>query len=732
MDGQAPAATNMDLLRQLADANAVATGYWNWYGQWTLVEATTLLRVLQSLGVPVTPNATVDDVRAALEETENFHWRRTLPPTLVTREGWSRDFPVHVPHGSAVTVECLLENGQKTALEQIDHWVDPRVVDGQLTGRATFRIPANLPQGWHRLVAHGEQGRAEATLIVTPQRLHSRCDDGQRRWGVAAQLYSTRSACSWGIGDASDLAELAALSAHRGADFLQINPLHASQPILPLENSPDLPVSRRWVNPQYIRPEDIDEYATAPQDVRDRIEALRLASRRTGTATHSAARGTRWDGRVIERDTAWAAKLAALEELYRLPRSYARTVSYRLFVERGGSELEHYALWSALVEEHHARSGGGMSIPTRAEFLAAGRDETTREALKDRVAFLMWCQWIIADQLEGAQRTARACGMDIGIMADLAVGVHSAGSEVWSAPHLFAPHMTVGAPPDMYSQQGQDWSQPPWSPRALEESGYAPLRDMLRAVMSYAGAVRIDHILGLFRLWWIPSYCGAQEGTYVHYDHEAMVGIVLLEAQRAGVVVIGEDLGTMEPWARAYLQERGILGTSVLWFEKDDAGRPLRPEHYRHQCLVAATTHDLPPTGAYLEGVHTDLREKLDLLVEDPATVRTQDEAEREQMLQRVSEYGLLAADGEQVTREDQVEALHRYIARTPAALLAVALVDAVGDRNPQNLPGTYMEYPNWCMPLMDETGREVAIEELPDLPSWHRLSAAVHEELRG
>ena len=303
--------------------------------------------------------------------------------------------------------------------------------------------------------------------------------------------------------------------------------------------------------------------------------------------------------------------------------------------------------------------------------------------------------------------------MEIGVMADLAVGVHPYGSEKWSRPELFASGMSVGAPPDVYSQQGQTWSQPPWSPRSLAESGYLPLRDMVRAALANAGAVRIDHILGMFRLWWIPDGCAATEGTYVYYDHEAMMGVILLEAQRAGAVVIGEDLGVVEPWVRDYLRERGVLGTSVVWFEKEGGGWPLRPEHYRDCALAAVNIHDLPPTLGYIRGIQTTLRSEFGLLTDDIETVRAGDRLELEQVGVRLHEYGCI--DGAEPSERETVEGLYRYVAKTPSKLVVASLVDAVGDVRPQNMPGTGADlYPNWCVPLCDSDGEEVTIEDLP------------------
>ena len=313
---------------------------------------------------------------------------------------------------------------------------------------------------------------------------------------------------------------------------------------------------------------------------------------------------------------------------------------------------------------------------------------------------------------------------------DLAVGVHPYGSDAWALQDVMAWGMSVGAPPDAFNQIGQDWSQPPWRPDRLAAAGYLPYRDMLRTVLRHCGGVRVDHILGLFRLWWVPEGMPSSAGTYVRYDHEALVGILALEAWRAGAVVIGEDLGTVEPWVRDYLAERGLLGTSILWFERDDQGQPRPPETWRELCLAAVTTHDLPPTAGYLDGEHIRLRDRLGLLTRPVQEERRLDEADRSSWLRLLVERGWLPAydsnGGEEPDEEEVTVALHRALAATPSRLLGVALTDAVGDRRTMNQPGTHAEYPNWQLPLADASARPVLLEDLVTLPRVARLAAAV------
>lgn len=700
-----------DLVRRLADLNGVATFFWTWGGEQQQVEPVNLLRTLQALGVAVTPASHNQEVIDAIRATEDRPWLDTLPPCTVVRQGDWRDFPVHVVHGQHINAWYELENGGADPLRQLDRYVPPRLVEDEWRGRATFEIPGHLPLGYHRIFVQIDGGEAvSAPLIVVPQRINPSVLQGDRRfWGVNAQAYSVQSRSSWGVGDAQDLADLVAVTAREGAQFLLVNPLHAAEPTSPIENSPYLPVTRQWLNVSYIRPEAVPEYALLPDGDRDDIEALRKSAM------------VEDDDWLLDRDTSWAAKRQALRLIWQAPRSVSREALFEQFCFLGGQSLEDYALWSALVNAH-----GAVELP---EELSSPDKPAVQEfaaAHQDDIDFEKWLQWVAYEQLSAANRIAHELGMDIGVMADLAVGIHPEGSDVWANRGDFAQGMYVGAPPDMYSQQGQSWSQPPYNPRSLAQAGYEPLRNVIRSTLKLSGALRIDHILGLFRLWWLPEDGSPADGTYVYYDHEATVGVLLLEAQRANAVLIGEDLGTVEPWVREYLGSRGILGTSVLWFEKESSGWPLHADQYRRDILGTVNTHDLPPTQGYIEGVQTTLRDKLGLLVEDVEDVRAADAVEQEQMGVRLREYGLVPED---CSDEEFLDGLHKYICRTPARLVAAALVDAVGEKRPQNLPGTNDQYPNWRVPLADGQGQRVWLEDLAGRRDNH-LFATMREAM--
>ncbi|HIZ35028.1 MAG TPA: 4-alpha-glucanotransferase [Candidatus Ruania gallistercoris] len=700
-----------DGLRALAAVHGVATEFWDYHGNYRHVPALTLRRVLGAMDVLA---ETDHQVQAALAAAEVAPWRRSLPPCVVVRSGSRARVPVHVPDGARVGLRVLLEDGSERVLRQSDAWVQPREVDGALIGRATFDLPPDLPLGWHELVADVAERSAvaRAPLAITPARLpmpELRPEQGERAWGLMAQLYSVRSASSWGIGDLADLTELTNLSGELGADFLLVNPLHAAEPSAPMTPSPYLPTTRRFLNPIYIRPEDIREVAYLPNSQRTLLEWALDALTPMNT-----------DSGPIDRDLVWAEKKSALETIFAGGRSRARQGALRRFRREQGRGLEDFALWCAVAEQHTDSQPWPLDDP------APGTLATLRRELAERIDFHCWLQWIADEQLERAQRTALAAGMRIGVMHDLAVGVHPEGADSWSLRDVLARGITVGAPPDMYNQQGQDWSQPPWRPDALAEAGYRPLRDMVRTILRHAGALRVDHIMGLFRLWWIPDGLPPDQGTYVRYDHDAMVGVLALEAHRAGAMVIGEDLGTVEPWVRDYLAERGVLGTSVLWFEQAE-DRPRPPEDYRRLALATVTTHDLPPTAGYLAEEHVDLRRRLGLLVEPVAQVRLAAQVERERMLQALRDRFLLPPDP---TERQVVEALHRFVVHSPSVLVGVALTDAVGERRTQNQPGTDTEYPNWKIPLADGGESVVLVEDLPGHARFSSLVTAVRREL--
>jgi 4-alpha-glucanotransferase len=521
-----------------------------------------------------------------------------------------------------------------------------------------------------------------------------------RSWGFAVQLYSLRSRDSWGHGDLRDLAEFAVWSARDlGAGFVLINPLHAAEPLPPISDSPYLPMSRRFISPLYLRIEDIEESENlAPAD-RAAVAALGKPLRAASTTSA-----------LIDRDAVWTAKRAALEKIRHVPLRPSRQAALDAFRFRKGRALEDWATWCAIAERH---GPDYRTWPPRLQHGHSAETAALREELAGRADFHVWVQWLAAEQVAAAQRAARAAGMEIGVIHDLAVGAHPGGADAWAGHDVFVRGVSVGAPPDAFNQNGQNWSLPPWHPGHLAAQGYRPLADLITGAAGDSGGLRIDHAMGLSRLWWIPEGLSPGQGAYVRYDHDAALGVLAAQASRAGTIVIGEDLGTVEPWLRDALKARGVLGTSLLWFESEPDGTPLRPSRWRRNSLATVATHDMPPAAAFLTGEEVTERERLGLLSRSVAAERADADKLVAAWLAALAREGLIPAGDEQDPAAFTV-ALYAYLARTPALLIGVSLAEAAGERRSQNMPGTTTEYPNWRLPLCGPDGAPILLEDLP------------------
>ncbi|MFC9260456.1 4-alpha-glucanotransferase [Streptomyces hydrogenans] len=673
-------------LARLAARHGVATAFSPSEGVTTPVPEATVIAVLGALGVDAT---TPEAVAASLGAAERADRERLLPPTLVRHTGGE---PVRPPDGlpDGTLLRVTTETGEVRAG---DDW-------------------ERLPLGVHTVDAEAPDGRtARATLIVAPARVPA---PATRAYGLLVQLYSLLSEHSWGMGDLGDLRELVSWAGRaHGAGFVQVNPLHAGVPGAPCDPSPYRPSSRRFPDPVHLRIERIPEYAHLDPGRREELDGILASAAELRESV--LAKGT-----TIDRDAVWALKLRALELLAAVEPGPGRGAEYHDFLAERGRALEDHATYQALAELHGPR-WRSWPAPLRTPDGAAAAVRADA-ALAARVDFHCRLAWLTDRQLGEAAEAAREAGMAVGLVHDLAVGVHPEGSDVWARQGDFAAGMSVGAPPDAFNSRGQDWGLPPWRPDALAAAGYAPYRGLLRELLRHAGALRLDHVMGLFRLWWVPEGREPTEGTYVRYDAEAMLAVLVLEAHRAGALVVGEDLGTVEPGVREALAARGVFGTSVLWFERDwdGGGAPLPPEAWRADCVATATTHDLPPTAARLSGDHVVLRHRLGLLTGDLARERAADAAETAEWRGILQRLGLLPeGPGDE---EAEIRALHRFLARTPARMVGVWLPDLVGDRRPQNLPGTWDEYPNWRLPVAGPDGQPLTLERIAASPRAHAL----------
>jgi 4-alpha-glucanotransferase len=567
------------------------------------------------------------------------------PPDLEERA------PIVARPGDALEVdeaEVVCEDGEM------------RHVDGEL--------PEDFPLGYHWL----QTAEGRRRLIVSP----GRCwlPEGHRAWGWAVQLYATRSRASWGIGDLADLRAVRRMAADQGAGFLLINPLHAVAPTPGQEASPYLPATRRFRNPIYLR---VGEVPGA-----DMVDLEDDAGRALA------------EGPLIDRDAIWARKR---EVLLRIFSAHGGGEAFARWREEQGHELQDWATWAALAEEHGGDWRAWPEELRRPDSAAVAGHVDQHRAV---VAFHAWLQWALELQF-----TAATDGMTV--VQDLPIGVSGGGADAWTWQEVLAEGVSVGAPPDAFNSQGQDWGSPPLVPWRLRDADYEPFVQSIRATIAGAGGLRIDHVMGLFRLWWVPSDGSAADGAYVRYPAEDLLNIVALESHRARALIVGEDLGTVEDGVREAMSEHGVLSYRLLWFEDDD------PAEWPATSMAAITTHDLPTVAGLWTGA--------DLVEQREHGTGTEEELQRGRSSLLAHLPGL--TDG--APPEEAVERAHRLLARAPSTLLSATLDDAVGEVRRPNMPGA-MERPNWSLPL------PVLVEDLAAHPLLQKVARTLADGVAG
>lgn len=579
-------------------------------------------------------------------------------PLRVLRRPDGRPAPPADPGWSeraSTAAELVLEDGTRVALA------------------AGASLPLDLPYGYHRIEADGpggpEHGPAITNLIVSPGR--AALDPELRRWGVVAQLYAARSTRSWGMGDLADLAAIAAWARERGAGVVGLNPLHAPTPGPRPADSPYSPSSRRWRNPLYLAIEDVP------------------GSGRLSDLAHLVALGRSLNDGPIDRSAVWALKRGALHRLWVDFDGDRRFERYRA---EHGDDLRTWATFCALAEHH---GSGWREWP--AEHRHPGAPAVARFAAdhESRIGFWSWLQWLLDEQL------AASGASDLAI-ADLAVGIDAGGADAWQWQDLLAPGMSVGAPPDLLGPDGQDWGLPPFVPWKLRDAAYQPLAATLRASFRHARGLRIDHVMGLFRLFWIPPGAGAAHGAYVRFAGHELLDVVAVESHRSGAIVVGEDLGTVEPGVREVLAGAGILSTRLLWFEDDP------PEAWPRQAMATISTHDLPTVRGVWSGV--DLADQRAAGV----TIPPGGDAELRHRLR------VAASVGDDAPVDEVTERAYRRLGEGPAMIVSATLDDLLGAEHRPNLPGTVDQHPNWRIPL------PVPIDQLPGHPLAESVAQAL------
>ncbi|MGD0811772.1 MAG: 4-alpha-glucanotransferase [Acidimicrobiales bacterium] len=578
----------------LLQAWGVEPGYWDVSGHWHDVPETTLRLVMETMGAGTSGTvATGPPLDAPLfTATQNGPWPYLPGGTLTLENGGTIDLPADGPR------------------------------------------PEELPLGYHRFEpaepsTAGSPDACPRVVAVCP----ARCPGPPpgRTWGWSAQLYATRSGDSWGIGDFADLRSLVGWAGANGAGFVLVNPLNAPAPGPVPEPSPYFPSSRCFLNPLYIRVEEVPGAGDLAE-----IAALGLKAKALNAE------------RLIDRTRVWALKSEALEALF---------IRFEQLAERFGLP------WQDWPAEYRHPDGAAVARS------AAGKDGRSRKR------YHAWLQWLCEAQLANASSGGH-------LLFDLAVGVDRGGADAWFWQGAFAMGMRVGAPPDEFNTKGQDWGLPPWDPWKLRAAAYEPFIETLRAVLRPAAGLRVDHVMGLFRLFWVPLGSEAAEGTYVRYPWHDMVALLRLEAARAGAFIVGEDLGTVEDHVRAVLFDSGVLSYRLFWFEDE------RPSEWSYQALGAVTTHDLPTIAGVWTGFDIEAQRSAGLAVNEQSSG---------ELRRRLSEW---TGSNDNRPLREVIEATYATLAQAPCALIAAVLDDVTCAEERPNMPGTIDEWPNWCLAL--------------------------------
>jgi 4-alpha-glucanotransferase len=691
------------LIDELARLCGIGAAYHDYRGELHHFTSATKVGLLRAMGLPVDDPAALEVELARLGADRCCQLLLPLAVTSLQRVVIEINVPAS-QLGLDLHWAVRLENGERfegttASIDCPENWRGD--VQGRLLTRRRFEPPLDLPQGYHELeMSIGGAATARCLLIASPSECHepAAIREGRRLWGVAVQLYTVRSEENWGIGDFTDLKALIRWLASRGVGFIGLNPLHALAPADPQRASPYSASSRHFLNIAYIAVPTVPEYAqcaAALRRVEDPVFAQRLRDLRA--APHVDYRG------VLE------AKLEILELLHdefrlcHLERHSERAAAFGRFVASRGEQLRIHACFDALDAHFRATLGadsGWLSWPP--EYRDPNGDAVRGFAGEHprRIEFFMYIQWLAHEQLTAAQSLTRELGMPIGLYGDYAVGAHPAGSETWADQKSYRMGAEIGAPPDPLALKGQGWGIPPLDPRAMQAERLHGFIRLIRANLHYYGALRLDHVMSLFRLWWIAAGFAPTEGAYVHYPLEQLLSVLALESARSNCMIVGEDLGVVPDEMRRAMPAFGLYHYKVLLFEKTD-GRFRRPDEYVRRALATLTTHDMPTLRSYWEGLDIELRQALNLYPSagSVAQVRRERDADRAMLLAALAGEGLApdhpAAPQEPFTPQ-LAHALHVYLARTQSALVTVQIEDLLGMTEPVNVPGTFHEYPNW------------------------------------
>ena len=710
------------LVDELSTLFGIDPEYYDIFGRRHVVTLETKCAILAAMGVRTGNPAELAGELAAFHEAI---WRQPCEPVLVQRVGsdgtWSFRMPGQEDVDNAVRIEWSLrdEAGRYLFTEQAGPGLQPTdsiLLHDQHYWRFHLPLPAGLAAGYYDLAAVGRssshQVHGSLRLIIVPTHCYqpAQMATGGRFWGVSLQLYALRSARNWGVGDFTDLFQWAEwVSTELGAGIIGLNPLHALKNSRPYHISPYSPDSRFYLNALYVDVEQAPEFqqSSEAQEVAGEEGFLSCleALRKSDTVDYE--RVAVMKRRVLN------ALFETFEELHfrtdgnRRVACTTRGEEFEHYLQDEGDALQAFALFQVLYEQFSKRS---PPQPVWQDWPEAYRNPGSIESQEffathaRQVRFHQYVQWLAHEQLRRVHERTRELAMPIGLYHDLALGSDRGGSDAWIFQSLLALGADCGCPPDAFAPEGQNWGLPPVNPHALRRTGYRMFIDLIRKNLQYGGAIRLDHVMSLFRLFWIPRGMPPSAGAYVQYPWDDLLGILALESARHQAVIVGEDLGTVPDLVRDKLHAAGVLSYRVFYFERGNDGEWKRPAMYPRQALAVVTTHDLPTLAGFWDGEDLRLRERLGFYPDESAYRLAVDERQRDKagIARALQQEGVWPSGTDEAVAlhqplsPDLTGAIHTYVAQSPSSFMLVTLEDLVGDATQVNLPGTLDSYPNW------------------------------------
>lgn len=710
----------MNQVDQLAELYGIPGEYTDAAGHAVIIPSDYKLTALKALGIPVN---TEKQIEKAITQKLDENWGDLLPAVHVVHQGQPFEIVMQVPESrlnNTFKGEFIPEKGKVEPMEiRADSLeeVERITLKNKELVRLKLTLSDDLPLGYHQLWLKNRALEGHSLLIVAPETCYEPefLTNGEKIWGSSIQLYTIRSETNWGIGDFSDLRNLGVELAKQGADIIGLNPIHSLYPANPLHCSPYSPSSRNYINPLYIDVCALPEYGQCQKvaklinepDFQQNLQKARAAE-------------------YVDYGLVGYLKYRILDAVFHhfnatdVKNKSPRFKEFNKYCRSKGSGLEQQATYEALFEHFKARDINSWGWPCwPEEYLDPDAKEIKSFARKnkDRIRYYMFLQWVAETQLEEAQKAATEAGMRVGIYRDLAVGVDRGGGDVWSNKDIYCLDASVGAPPDPLAPQGQNWGLPPFSPTQLQEESYAPFIEMVVANMQYCGALRIDHVMGLLRLWWCPPGKTADYGVYVNYPLHDLMGIIKLESQRRQCLVFGEDLGTVPPQIEATMPPARCYSNEVVLFSREGE-RFMAPADYKTRALTCISNHDIPTLKAWWNCNDLDLRQELGVYTpEFTQQEKSSRHGDKVAMLRTLQDIGELpwGANPDDINTmgfsRELWEKIHYYLAKTASAIVVLQLEDVMELDTMVNVPGTSTEYPNWCRKLTQSVNEVMGSE---------------------